>query len=307
MTRNSIAMVSHVWTPDIQIIYERLQREAPSDHDVRLLLNTDTLPLVKESGGQNIEHIQVKDLFRLPYPKKRHAENWDIAGNIDMAFLEFRRRLPDYDFYWFVEYDVHYEGKWDRLFEHFRTSTAAVIATTLEYLSKTPSKHNVLTNYPRLILPGRSVWHDDMLVKGFFPICRLSSDLFNLLHQQYCAGLGGHYEVTIPTLAVLNGLIVEDVGGTGSFVRDENRDRFYFANGKTYTHSPGNFVFRPEIATVLPRQNTLWHPVKPANVPLWHPLRARGNLLKNVKELIKLVVGRAWIRWWFATRWRPLP
>ncbi len=307
MSRNSIALVSHVWTPDIKRLLERLQSEAPGDHDVRLLLNTSKPASPKGIRAEDVECIAVKDLFRLPYPKKRHTGDWDIAGNIDMAFLEFRRRLPDYDHYWFVEYDVHYEGNWSRFFEHFRDSAADVIATTLEYLSNTPSKVSVLTNYPRLILPGQSVWHDDMLVKGFFPICRLSSALLELLHQKYRAGLGGHYEVTIPTLAVLNNMLVEDVGGKGSFVREENRDRFYFADGKTYTHSPGNFVFRPEIATVLPRQNTLWHPVKPAGVPVWHALRARGNLLRNIKEAVKLVVGRIWIRWWFATRWRPLP
>lgn len=307
MARNSVALVSHAWTPDIQNILKRLQREVPADHDVRLLLNTNALTPFTNLPTNNIERIIKEDLFRLPYPEKCHAGDWDIAGNIDLAFLEFRRRLPDYAFYWFVEYDVHYEGKWESFFEHFRTSPAAVIATTIEYLSKTPSKQNALTNYPRLVLPVGCGWRDNMVVKGFFPICRLSSELLDILDAQYRTGLGGLYEVTMPTIALLNGMIVEDVGGDGSFVRNDNRNRFYFADGKTYTHSPGNFVFRPEITKVLQRENTLWHPVKPAGVPLWHPLRAHGNLLRKVKEAIKLVVGRVWIRWWFATRWRPLP
>lgn len=307
MARNSVALVSHAWTPDIQNILKRLQREVPADHDVRLLLNTNALTPFTNLPTNNIERIIKEDLFRLPYPEKCHAGDWDIAGNIDLAFLEFRRRLPDYDFYWFVEYDVHYEGKWESFFEHFRTSPAAVIATTIEYLSKTPSKQNALTNYPRLVLPVGCGWRDNMVVKGFFPICRLSSELLDILDAQYRTGLGGLYEVTMPTIALLNGMIVEDVGGDGSFVRNDNRNRFYFADGKTYTHSPGNFVFRPEITKVLQRENTLWHPVKPAGVPLWHPLRVHGNLLRKVKEAIKLVVGRVWIRWWFATRWRPLP
>ncbi len=306
MARNSIAMLSHVWTPDIQKIYERLQREAPSDHDVRLLLNTNALIPMQNLSMKNVECILIEDLLRLPYPEKCHAGKWDIAGNLDLAFLEFRRRLPDYDFYWFVEYDVHFEGRWDKFFEHFRASNAGIIATSLEYLSKLPGKLEMLV-YPVLVIPEESAWNKEAMVKGFFPICRLSSALLGTLDREYRAGFGGHYEVMLPTLALRDDITVEDVGGKGPFVRDDNRNRFYFATGSTYSHSPGNFVFRPSITKVLPRQNTLWHPVKPKEVPNWHPLRIRGNRIKNVLESVKPVIARVWIRWWFATRWRPLP
>ena len=97
----------------------------------------------------------------------------------------------------------------------------------------------------------------------------------------------------------------EDFGGRGPYVRPENRDRFYFAHSATYSHSPGTFVFRPA-PRVLPRPNTLWHPVKPAGVPVWHPMRVRGNPIKNALETLKPMVWRCVIRLWFATRWRPL-
>ena len=306
MARNSIAMVSHVWTPDIQVTYERLRREAPPDHDVRFVLSTNTPTPTQDFPAQSAERIVVKDLFRLPYPEKCHAGKWDIMGNLDLVFLEFRRRLPEYDFYWFVEYDVHYEGSWDRLFEHFRSSSSGIVGTTLEYLSKLPGKMETLY-YPALVVPDEVAWNEEAMIKGFFPICRLSSGLLDTLDREYRAGLGGHLEITMPTLASVNAMIVEDIGGDGPFVRDDNRNRFYFANGASYTHSPGNFVFRPDITKVLARQNTLWHPLKPAGVPLWHPLRLRGNGFKNMVERVKPIVLRAWIWWWFATRWRPLP
>ena len=255
---------------------------------------------------ENTERILVEDLFRLPYSEKCHAGEWNIAGNLDLAFLEFRRRLPDYEFYWFVEYDVHYEGNWASLFKRFSNSDAGIIGTILDYISNNPHKLEVL-DYPRLVVPERMAWNKENMIKGFFPICRLSDLALDALDREYRTGLGGHYEITMPTLASLEDMIVEDIGGNGPFVRGDNQNRFYFANGSSYTHSPGNFVFRPNITKVLPRQNTLWHPVKPSGVPLWHPLRIRGNFLKNVLESIKPVVVRVWIRCWFATRWRPLP
>lgn len=306
MARNSIALVSHVWMPDIQKVFERLRREAPADHDVRFLLSTNSRETAPDLVADQVECIIVDDLFQQHYPEKCHADAWYIAGNLDLVFLEFRRRLPDYDFYWFVEYDVHYEGNWSRFFEHFRHRTAGLLGTTLQYIDKMPHKLNTLS-YPRLLVPETMAWNKSLMIKGFFPICRVSASLLDTLHRAYQAGLGGHYEIMMPTVAVLHGMGVEDVGGDGPFVQDDNRNRFYFANGASYTHSPGNFVFRPDITKVLPRQDTLWHPVKPAGVPLWHPIRLRGNFVKNVLESIKWIVGRAWIRWWFATRWRPLP
>ena len=305
MSRTSIAMVTHVWSPDMQALLERLRRQAPADHDVRLLLSTAVPRADPELPSGHFESVTVGDLFQLPYPEKCHAGEWDIAGNLDLVFLEFRRRNPGYDAYWFVEYDVHYQGDWTDFFEHFRASRAGLIGTILERIAKTPHKLKTL-NYPVLVVPAHLNWSEANMVKGFFPICRLSATLLDALDREYRAGLGGHYEVTMPTVAALGGMIVEDIGGNGPFVRDDNRDRFYFANKSSYSHSPGNFVFRPNIRRPLPYRNTLWHPVKPSGVPAWHPLRLRGHVFKNILEAIKPVVVRAWIRWWFAVRWRPL-
>ncbi len=301
----SVALVTHVWTPDIQRVFERLQAEAPPDHDIRFLLSADAeLPDPPVPSGELVRVCR-EDLFRLPYPRKCHEGDWVIAGNLDLVFLEFRRRLPEYNQYWFIEYDVHYEGNWRRLFEHFRASNAALLGAIQEYIAKVP--HKLDLGYPHLSVPPGMAWKQADQVKGFYPLCRLDAALLDALDADYRAGLGGHYEIILPSVALRHGLGIEDFGGAGSFVRAENVNRFYFANAASYSHSPGNFVFRPGISKVLARENTLWHPVKPDGVPLWYPLRFRsGNVLRNWKEMLKRQVGQAWIRWWFATQWRPL-
>ncbi|MFT8246597.1 hypothetical protein [Roseomonas sp. BN140053] len=286
-------------------MFERLRREAPPMMDVAFLLSNDEPPPCEAGmSSQELVHVTLSDLFRLGYPEKCRAADWEMAGNLDLVFLEFARRRPYYDRYWFVEYDVHWEGNWSVFFERFRRTGADLLATTILPIDEVPHKRAVLS-YPRLVMPAALNWTSANLLKGFLPICRLSRRALQALHDAYQAGLGGHYEITVPSIAAQTGMRVEDIGGNGPYVRPENRNRFYFAQAGTYSHSPGTFVFRPA-QKVLPYQNTLWHPVKPAGVSLWHPLLLTGSPLKTLIERAKPLVSHCITRLWFATVWRPL-
>lgn len=300
-----IVFTSHAVGEPLLRAFERLVDEAPADHDVMFLLNADApSPEAERRLGDRLVRVAHEDLFRLGYPEKCRRDGWKILGNVDLLFLELRRRHPGYDRYWFVEYDVHWEGRWGVLFEHFRASPADVLATTLNPVGEVPRKLEVLTS-PPLVIPAALGWAREDLIKGFLPICRLSGAALDALDAAYRAGLGGHFEFCLPTAVARAGLALEDIGGQGPYVRPENRDRFYFARGTTYSHSPGTFVFRPA-PRVLPRPNTLWHPVKPGGVTLMHPMRVRGNPLKNALEALKPLAWDWAVRLWFATRWRPL-
>lgn len=304
--RHCIAFISHVLNPAIRDAFERLAREAPADHDVKFVLSTNDIGTDAIGMPETLlTRISRQNLLCLGYPEKCQSDGWVIDGNLDLVFLEFRRRNPGYDRFWFVEYDVHWEGRWEVLFEHFRGSDADVLGTTMQAIDEVPHKLTTLT-YPQLVIPPELGWRREDIIKGFLPICRLSRAALDVLDAAYRHGLGGHYEINVPTTSAQAGLAVEDIGGRGRFVNPENQDRFYLANGASYTHSPGTFVFRPQ-PKVLPRQNTLWHPVKPDGVPAWHPLRIRGNLAKNIVEWLKPQIWQLVIRLWFATRWRPSP
>jgi len=300
-----VALVSHVLNPPVQSVFERLRRELPADHDLRMLLSQDdtSLPLLGLAEAE-VDRITLEDALSPGYPEKCRRDDWAMAGNLDLVFLEFARRHPDYAQYWFVEYDVFWQGRWEVFFEHFRGSTADVLAATVQRIDEVPHKLDLLS-YPRTVVPEGLRWERHDVIKAFLPICRISRRALDALHAAYEAGLGGHYEFNVPSIAAQNGMELEDFGGNGTFVRPENRDRFYFARGAAYTHSPGNFVFRPD-QRVLKRENTLWHPVKPEGVPLWHPLLFRGSTLKTTWEWVKPFIGRRIIWLWFAFRWRPL-
>lgn len=302
--RISIAVITHVVTDEVAAMFVRLKREAPPDHDVRLILSADA-PDAPTGALAEADTVRIRrdELFLLPYPRKCQAHDWDMAGNLDVVFLEFARRLPQYDRHWFVEYDVHWEGDWRVFFEYFRSSPADVLAATIQRLDEIP--HKADQTYPKLVIPPETGWQPARMVKAFLPICRISRATLAALDDVYRRGGCGHYEIALASVAAQNGMLLEDFGGNGSYVRPENRNRFYFAHGATYSHSPGNFVFRPE-QHVLPRRNTLWHPVKPAGVPVWHPLRVQGGIAKSIAETLKPVAWRLLIRLWFALLWRPL-
>ena len=298
-----IAFNCHVATAEVRASFERLRREAPADFDVFFLLSNDQV-LGPADGFDGMVQVTLSEILAPDYPLKCQTAGWEMAGNFDLVFLEFARRHASYTHYWFVEYDVHWEGNWSVFFERFRASKAAVIATSLSPIADMPHKLAGLS-YPRLVIPPALGQVEAECLKGFLPLCRLSRTLLETLHGAYASGLGGHYEITVPSVAVWAGLAIEDIGGNGVFVRPENRNRFYFANPGSYSHSPGSFVFRP-VQTVLRRRNTLWHPVKPSGVPAWHPLRLGGNPVKALLERVKPGIWRA-INWlWFAVRWRAL-
>ncbi len=303
--RDCIAFISHIATTPVLRVFDRLRHETLHDLDIRFVLSSED-PAPQEAVaalGESLYRVAREDLFELGYAQKCQAADWEMAGNLDLVFLDFAARFPAYARIWFVEYDVHWEGRWSVLFERFRASNADVLATIIHRVADAPHKLRALT-YPRMVAPAGQEWDDDHVLKAFLPICRLSRAALKTMHELYEEGFGGHYEVMVPSSAARAGLCIEDIGGCGPYVRTENRNRFYFAQARTSTHSPGTFVFRPE-PKVLPHLNTLWHPVKPGIVPLWHPLRLDGSPMKTLLERLKPRLWRIATRIWFATRWRP--
>jgi hypothetical protein len=77
-------------------------------------------------------------------------------------------------------------------------------------------------------------------VKGFMPFCRLSHNLLAACDARYREGLSGHSEVIWPTIASLAGLLLEDIGGSGSFTPVARRGRYYRRSGRSF-RAPSSF------------------------------------------------------------------
>jgi hypothetical protein len=306
----AVLVKSHFFNSAIEAKWRRLCRESPPDWRVLIALNCGDGPERIPEGAAHLPASAFflcshRSLLTLPYPTKCDPTGWRInPGNADLIPLLYMARHPEVGQVWGIEYDVHFEGAWSALFEHFAGSAADLLTTTIYRQSETPDKRLS----PPFRSPSFAEYREAERIRAFLPLYRLSRDGFAAIDRAYRAGAGGHHELTWPTILHHAGLALEDIGGAGAWVRPENVDRFYFNTPGNFSLAPGTFVFRPPFGAIVGRRNTLWHPVKDEEAPNWYRLRFRsGNPLKDAIEVAKPYVNRLLIRRWLARRWNPLP
>lgn len=274
-----ILLMTHFVNADIFREYRKLRNETGPGYAVVLLYNVTGLRHLPEIP-EDIEvcRFTQADLDHGQYPRKPAVLS---SYNVDLFPLHFARCHPQYRHYWVVEYDVRFSGCWDTLFGHFGHNAADLLGTTLYRYDVDPTWEN----WASVVTPdGRGARRD--WVRGFFPICRLSSAAIAALDQAYRQGWGGHFEATVPTILKLAGLALEDIGGTGEFVAPGNRNRFYDNTRTDPNLAPGSFIYRPVRTEPGLRPDRLWHPVRPLSTESW-ALGRREKLVRN---------ARAWLR-----------
>ncbi|TBN49060.1 hypothetical protein EYF88_13205 [Paracoccus sediminis] len=304
MARVAVVILTHFFNDHIRQLFERLTSEAPEGYQVFININCGANSLdMPKAALPHADHIHLcnfRQIMALPYPAKVDPAGWNglgwkMPGHEDTNMLCFYKNYPDFDYYWGIEYDVHFEGHWSFLFRHFEQSRADILATALYNAAETPKKIlNPLVRNPEGDIP-----EPEFLVRGFYPLFRASNRFLAAVDAAYRMGWTGHYEVAWGTLAKSMGYEIEDIGGTGAYVKPHNRNAFYFNTPATPSMSPGTFVFRPSFLFPHKQENTLWHPIKPDGVFNWHVSNAEKPFPKNLVHAIKPYLWQAVIWLWF--------
>jgi hypothetical protein len=264
MKREAILYYTHLCSPAVRREVARLRNELDGRYDIfaagycraaGALDGLDCVPALEYSAD---------DMLALPYPGKTgQFDPANFVGNADLVPMKFFLDRPGYDYYWIIEYDVRFSGAWPELFENLSSSGADLLCTTMQTWAENPK----WAHWETLKTGGEDV-PLERRVKGFLPFCRLSSALLAACDARYRKGWSGHSEVIWPTVASLEGLSLEDVGGDGSFTPAERRGRYYRNTPSEWSQFPGTFVFRPSFADrnlfgpECHFTGTLWHPVK---------------------------------------------
>jgi hypothetical protein len=308
MSKSAVFLLTHFVDSNILAMLERLRNESSDQYDVFVALNLNEKPLdipaEAAALGPALFVCNNETLMQMGYPEKCRPEAWNPMEQLDTIALSFFRHHPEYDWYWCVEYDVHYEGRWGFLFERFESSRADLLGTMMDAASKASFKLDLLK--PAFTRPDGSRVSSDEAIVGFFPFYRLSNRMLRMLDASFADGWNGNYEFTWGTLARAHGLEIEEIGGNGPYVRPHNRNVFYFNNVSRWDISPGTFVFRPAFTKVKKRENTLWHPVKPkGNYFIYSPVGPHKTLGGWIKHIAKAVLYSVTIWIWFAFKWRP--
>lgn len=173
----------------------------------------------------------------------------------------FYHTHPEYDYFWIMEYDVIFTGNWNIFFDAFYDNNADMLSS---HISLRNSENWNWCWWSTLTFDEEDHVEGTSWVKSFNPIYRISKkalaflDIFLKKENNK-----GFYEVIIASALYNNGFRLEDFGGTGSFVAEGNRNRFY-VQGTGINH--GTMRWRPDFSAeeikALGTRNKLFHPLK---------------------------------------------
>lgn len=177
-----------------------------------------------------------------------------VPGNNHFPLLQFYINNPHYQYYWCIEDDVKFSGKWRNFFETFSGIRKDFITCHL----RTPSEEPGWYWWSSLAHPYSTIPLNDR-IRSFNPIYRISNDALDYIHRALLSHWCGHHEVLLATLLYGAGFKLMDFGGKGKFVPKGFENKFYTSNiGNTH----GTMRWRPAFTSVGPDKNKLYHPVK---------------------------------------------
>jgi hypothetical protein len=195
------------------------------------------------------------------------------GGYLDTLLVPVLAGLADVDaadHFWVCEYDVDFAGRWGDLFVRYEDDQADLLTTTVLYRHEQPKWPWWRTAAAPPYVPAQR-W-----VRSLNPLMRLSRPLL----ATYVTAMAderwqGHYEFTLASAALDAGLVLEDLGGEGSFV-PPGRERSTYVGRWPFVRSRGlTFGFRPvrpryfhEHPGSFEHPGLLYHPVKP-EVAAW--------------------------------------
>jgi hypothetical protein len=260
----AILILNHFASRELNALYASIAATCEGPFEVWLLSDRTQISLGRTPREMREFAFTRTDLEALGYPGRaqiRHAfggrRNMAL-GHADLPVLLFRSRYPHYRQFWIVEYDVRWTGAWIEFFDAFAESPADLLGTTVNRYPECPQ----WSHWNSLALTTVEVDQADW-VRGFFPVYRISARALDCIDAAYREGNRGHMEALMPNVLHAAGLVIEDVGGSGSFVAPGNRNRFYDNTPTANNLSPGSFVYRPERPAPGAEAERLWHPVKP--------------------------------------------
>lgn len=232
-----------------------LEKSAKKMGDVYMLIHKEkddvdkTIPRHLKSYIFNLESIR-----NLGY--KAIAESI-VPGSAHFALLQFYKDYPNYEYYWSIEYDVVFTGKWTCFFKLFKHIEADLLASHIKKYAEIP-----WWNWWNTLNFKNDLIKEEQYIRSFNPIYRMSNRALQLVNLLLVQGNSGHYEAFIPTVLNFYNYKIIDFGGDGAFVLQGYKDKSYIQ--KNIDLKNGTMRFRPAFEEhELILSNKLYHPIKP--------------------------------------------
>lgn len=166
-------------------------------------------------------------------------------GNVMLAYMTFFLNHYNFEYYWFVEWDVAYSGNWSYLCSKHDSNDADYISYS--FMTNTSVEpgwfHNGQWNFKTI-----SNFKQEELVKTFNPIMRLSKRALDHLDDVFKNGNSGFYEIFLGSVLKRDGYRLDGFLEHGDLTPDG------------FIYLPGGRSIDFNITKVIP--NRLYHPVK---------------------------------------------
>lgn len=132
-----------------------------------------------------------------------------VPGNVDLKLIAGMRRLPAYDRFIKVEYDVVAARRpYDSLLR------LATLAAQCDLAGHNPRPWAATDNWPHwhtFVAPnGDTAQRIDKACKIFLPLMTISRPLVEAVERYLAEGWRGHFECLIPTIAAREGMLTRD-------------------------------------------------------------------------------------------------
>ena len=255
--KTAVLFVAHFLNEDTLARYLRLRQELPKDrYDVVWIFTTNDCPGIKFPQDVPVLFFNSVSFQELRYTP---IEKTLTPGSTHFIPLRFYLDNPNYQHYWYIEYDVVFTGRWSTLMDDCDGNLDGY-----DFLSCHIEKYG----------DGNREWgwwhrsNDcgyplEECVKGFNPICRYSNRALALLDRYMKEGHSAHSEVMITTCLYNHGMKIGDIGGISEFTPEGYRNRYYIKGVGT---NNGTMRWRPpftmEEIKALGTKDRLLHPVK---------------------------------------------
>ncbi|MRD47327.1 hypothetical protein [Caenimonas koreensis] len=261
MHDTAVFLLTHQWTESVAYRFARLWREVSPRADCFVLLHDDQGEVTQRWRAflKSMDAEHALSLFR---PEALAGElgfalygSEGVLGNTHLPLASAMLRGP-WRHCWQIESDVEYRGAWSEFLQAFDASKADLLASHPFRFHDWPSWRW----WTSLSVPVGKALDKRAMVKAFLPVFRISRPLLDAVLQAHREGWSGHFEVLMPTVAAVRGLVVEDLRSSHASYVGDSQDPL------PILPLLSTMRWRPEISlrefTGRARGALLFHPVK---------------------------------------------
>jgi hypothetical protein len=243
--RQAFLIVTPQLSKPVLKLYHQLQKATAGLGDVFILYHSqDGAPPVPD-GPLNIDVFTNDVLTNMGYTAIKKTL---VPGSNHFPVLNFYLKHPEYKYYWCIEDDVTFNGKWKDFFSTVSpTLTYGFISSHIRSYSDIPRWYW----WDSLTTPDSSLEKKELL-HSFNPIYRISDIALNYLDLSLKNGCAGHHEVLMPSILRKAGFTIADFG---------NKENNITPCLSLCTLR--SMRWKPVFLVPGTRKNTLYHPVKP--------------------------------------------